>query len=263
MNKNLRSSLVRLAIISLGTYLTVCLYMFFNQKNYLYFPDNQDFDSCPGFADSAKVRIGGTRMYYLAAEEAQTILVFYHGNAGSACDRAFIKDNLKNHGLALLFVEYTGYSNDNRQPTRELILQDAKNASQFISTLPYEKIVLLGSSLGSAVAAYHQTLQRPEKIILLAPFDKLSRLGKIHYPFLPVSLLLREEYDSIAWLKNYTGEIMIIHGTADEIVPWRLAKNLYNQILSNNKKFITIAGANHNNLFDHPQVWQELIDYLK
>lgn len=257
-----RTNIIRLAIIVIMTFLVVSVYMFVNQKSYIYFPDNQNFDICPGFADSEKIREGGTRMYYLPADLADMVAVYYHGNAGSACDRSFVKDGLKKQGFSLLFVEYAGYSDDDRRPSRDLIMQDAKNANEFISRLGYKKIVLIGTSLGTAVAAYHQTLQRPEKMVLLTPFDKLSEVGKINYPFLPVNFLLTEEYDTAGWMKNYTGEVIIIHGTDDEIIPVKLAERLYNLIPSNDKKFITIEGATHNTLLDWPEVWRLIIEFV-
>lgn len=253
----------RLLMIGAGTFLTISLYMFFGQKSFIYFPDNQDFDSCPGFADSKKIRVNGTGMYYLEAEESERILVYYHGNAGSACDRDFIKDRLKNQGFSLLFVEYVGYSADNRKPSKDLILQDAENVNKFISSLTYKKTVLMATSLGTAVAAYHQTLQSPEKMILITPFDKLSRVAKFHYPFLPINLLLREEYNTADYMKGYEGEIIIIHGSKDEIIPIESAKRLYDLIPTNEKKFITIEEATHNTLLDWPEVLDLAIDFLK
>ncbi len=99
-------------------------------------------------------------------------------------------------------------------------------------------------------------------MILLAPFDKLSEVGKIHYPFLPIGLLLREEYDTAEWLKDYTGEILVIHGTQDEIVPLELAKKLYKIIPSGDKRFVTVEGATHNTLLNRSEVWEKIISFL-
>lgn len=263
MIKNLRYYITRLVVTGLVIILIFVVYMVFNQNNLIYFPDSQNFDNCLGFSDSEKVRVSGTRMYYLETKESDTVLVYYHGNAGSACDRAYLKDLLKDRGMSLLFVEYAGYSGDTRDPSKDLITQDVKNANKFIREKGYEKTVLMGTSLGTAVVAYHQTLDKPEKMILLAPFDKLSEVGKIHYPFIPISIFLSEEYDSVEWLKDYTGEIVIIHGTEDEIVPIELAKRLFESLLSEDKKFVSIKGANHNDLHSYSEVWETVADFLK
>ncbi len=254
--------MIKSVLIGLATLFILFIYMFLNQNNYIYFPDNQDFDNCPGFADSERVRVNDTRMYYLKDEYADTAVVYYHGNAGSACGRSFIKDTLKDRGVSLLFVEYAGYSNDTRRPSRKLILKDVENVINFIDRAGYERKFLMGTSLGTAVVAYHQSIQKPDKVVLLAPFDKLSEVGKIHYPFLPVSLLLREEYDTAGWLKDHTGEILIVHGALDEIVPLELAMRLYEAIPSDNKNLITVEGASHNDLLLRPEVWETVTSFL-
>ena len=263
MNMSIKYYLIRFVIFSTMAYIVICLFLFMNQRNFIYFPNDQDFNTCPGFADSETVNFAGTRMYYLESEGSETILVYYHGNAGSACDRSFIKDILKDHGISLLFVEYSGYSADIRKPTRDLILQDAKNAKAFIDQMGYERLFLIGNSLGSAVASYHQTLQTPERIVLLSPFDKLSNVGKIHYPFLPVDLIMREEYDPDDWIKDYVGKILIIHGLEDEIIPIKLAERLYDLIASEEKEFVAVKRADHNSLLAKPEVWEKVIDFLE
>ncbi|MFC1756459.1 hypothetical protein ACFLY1_00730, partial [Patescibacteria group bacterium] len=73
-----------------------------------------DFKSCTFFQDSQKINIGGTRAYY--KENSKKLILFYHGNAGSACDRSFLRDEFQKLGYSYIFVEYTGYSNDSRKP---------------------------------------------------------------------------------------------------------------------------------------------------
>lgn len=262
MKKRYVHKAIRLVVIAFATYAVVAGYMFFNQKNYIYFPDNRDFDTCPGFAESEKIRRGGTRMYYTDVS-SDIVVVYYHGNAGSACDRSFIKDKLKEEGLSSLFVEYAGYSNDDRDPGRDLILKDAGNAVGFVEELGQKKVVLMGASLGSAVAAYHSTIQAPDKIIFFAPFDSLESLARTHYPLLPVKALLRQNYDTAEWMRDYRGEVLIIHGEDDSIIPIKHAENLYDVIPSKEKKFMRIEGETHNTLLANPEAWKGAFDFIK
>ena len=62
------------------------LFLFLNQKSMLYYPDNQDFANCDRFDDYQKINFQGTR-FYLKEESLDSVLVYYHGNAGSSCDR--------------------------------------------------------------------------------------------------------------------------------------------------------------------------------
>lgn len=251
---------IRIIFILGATYVLLCLVYFFAQKRYIYFPSNQDFTSCPGFSESEFVNYNGTRAYYTRVSDR--LLVFYHGNAGSACDRDYLKDYFKLLGYSSLFVEYTGYSNDPRGPARDLLMADVRQVNEFLKTLSFKQLVLAGESLGAALAVYHSSIAGENKLLLVSPFDKLSNVGKIHYKFFPVSLFLREEYDTTKWIQNI-GSVLIIHGTKDDIIPMRLGKSLYEQISAAEKQFVEVEQAGHNDIFWFDTARAAIYNYLK
>ena len=61
--------------IFLLLYFSVGLFLYINQKRFIYYPDNQDFDSCSNFEDSQKLNINGTRIYY--QKNSDNLVVFY------------------------------------------------------------------------------------------------------------------------------------------------------------------------------------------
>ncbi len=251
-----------LILLALGTYLLLSDNMHVYQNYKAYFPDSQDFDSCPGFAESEKIREGSTRMYYTYTD-SDTLIVYYHGNAGSACDRAFVKDKLSEEGYSSLFVEYAGFSADEKEPSTDLILKDVENADKFLKSRSFKKTILMGTSLGSGIAAYHQTLSKPDKMVLFTPYDKFSNVGKKHYPHLPVKTLMSEEYEADVWMKDYTGEIIIIHGTRDEVIPIKYAEAFYKAIPSDKKIFHAVEGETHNTILNNTEVWDVVMDFIK
>lgn len=89
-SKRIKKMISSVIIAMIITYFLVGLYLFFFQKSMIYFPNDQDFESCTGFKDYEKINHNGTR-FYLKQISDQAI-IYYHGNAGSACDRSFIKD---------------------------------------------------------------------------------------------------------------------------------------------------------------------------
>ncbi len=261
MTKKIILYILRWFLIILASFAVINIIVYFNQRNYIYFPDNQDFDNCPRFAESKKINYNGTRMYYTEIA-SEILVVYYRGNAGSACDRFFIKDILKNNGYASIFVEYAGFSNDSRSPSKELILKDVENVNNFLENIDYEKIIFMGTSLGSSVAAYHQTLRKPDKITLFSAFDKLSNVGKIHFPFLPVRFLLKEEYNASEWLKNYEGKMLLVHGSEDKITPIKNARKLFESVSSTDKKLLEIEGENHNSILGSDEAWETVLEFL-
>ena len=245
-------------LLILAVYILYGLFLYMFQSNFIYFPDKQDFNECSGFSDAEKVNVNGTRLYY--KHNTDKLLVFYHGNAGSACDRSYVKDQFEKMNYSYIFVEYAGYSNDARKPSKELILQDVENTISFIKKKKFSEIVLAGESIGTGPVSYHASLTKPDKIVLMAPFTRMSDVARKHYAIYPIKLLLRNEYDNERWLQSTSSNILIIHGSKDNVVPIKLSKKLSQSV--KNAKHITIDGAGHNDLYDYEEMWKSIHNFL-
>lgn len=233
-----------------GTYLTV------NQERLIYHPNTQDFESCSAFENAEKVTYKGTRMYVDRGGEG--IVVLYHGNAGSACDRYFLADEIKKSGQGYVVVEYAGYSNDFGKPSHERIKQDVRNVSEYLEKEKITKVLVLGESIGTGAASYHASITNPYRVVLISPFSSLRDIAKKSFWFYPTSLMVDNAYDNVALLDNIDGPITIIHGSDDKIIPQELSRKLFKSINTNKKTYVSIPGAGHNNLFSFPNTYEEL-----
>jgi len=240
--------------ISFGAYLTL------NQERIVYQPFPQDFDSCAALPDAERVTFNGTRMYVYKTDKQTVIL--YHGNAGSACDRALYANLFSQAGYGYILVEYAGYSNDPLPPTHNRIKNDVRNVIAYTQTEEITSITLVGESLGTAVASYHTSLQAPEKLLLISAFTDLTDIAGDRFWFYPTSLMVDNAFDNVTALQNYTGATLFIHGGNDTLSPIKLATQLYGSLPSD-KKFVTIPGAGHNNLFAHQETYDAIAAFLK
>ncbi len=244
-------------------------YFLLAQRSMLYhpnFPTKGDFHNCPAFDDSEKVNMNGTRAYYKHAGES--IVVMYGGNAGSACDRSYLKVVFDNAGHSYLFVEYAGYGGDTKKPSRKLLLKDAENVVSFLKEKEYKRTILFAESIGTGVASYHASLLPPDKMIFIAPFDKLSNVAKSHFPFslYPMNIMAKfstENFDNIPHLLEYRGALTIIHGTKDRIIPIKHGKALFEKVPTENKNFVAIEGAGHNDIYNFDEMWHAVNEALK
>ena len=169
--------IIILVYFGLGVWMTITARGMIYYPNY---PTKSDFYNCSVFDDSEKIDINGTRAYYKHAGEK--IVVVYHGNAGSACDRDYLKNIFDDFGYSYIFVEYAGYGDDNKKPSKKLLFKDAKNTVSFLKEKKYKEIALFAESIGSGVASFHTSLLSPDKILFIAPFDSLANVAKSHYP---------------------------------------------------------------------------------
>ncbi len=238
-------------------------YLFFNQRNLLYFPALGDREACEAFMRTGVEKIvqNGTTLYY--KKNGETIVVFYHGNGGTACDRKFLADEFDHNNLSYLFVEYAGYADD-RETTKENIFQDVRNADDFLRTISYEKLAFLSESIGAGPLTYHTIRRSPEKIALITPYTRISDIAKAHFPYslFPATLLVRDDFNTVQ-LDEFRGESLIIHGTADEIIPFELGKRLYERIPSEKKESFFVSGATHNMVLNAPGVMESLLSFLR
>ena len=69
-------------------------------------------------------------------------------------------------------------------------------------------------------------------------------MGRNLYPFLPVRLLIRFEYDTESYLAHVACPVAVIHSPDDEIVPFEHGRSLFKKA-RNPREFIRIRGS-HN-----------------
>lgn len=239
--------------VGFGAWLTV------NQQRVVYQPWPQDFATCPRLADATQVTYRGTRMYVHAT--SGPIAVLYHGNAGAACDRAFLAERISQAGLGYILVEYAGYSNDPVPPSHERIKQDVQNVIAYLDTHAFTSVALIGESIGAGVASYHARLAPPDRLLLISPFPDLQAVAATRFWFYPTRLLVDNAYGLERDLARYRGPVTLIHGTDDRIIPFRLGQTLYEQ-LATEKQLVPIDGAGHNDLFQYDATYRVLAEFL-
>lgn len=176
------------------------------------------------------------------------VLVF-HGNAGSRESRVPLASALALHGLSVLLVDYRGYGGNPGSPTERGLVRDARAARAWLanrSDVDPERIVYFGESLGAAVAVALAAEQPPVALVLRSPFTSLVDVARIHYPWLPVGLLLRDRYPAIEQIRGVECPLLVIAGERDLIVPEVLSRQLFDAAGWPAKRFVSISGAGHN-----------------
>lgn len=193
-----------------------------------------------------------------------TVVVF-HGNAGTAADRAYYIKPLGSLGYRVILAEYPGYGRRSGHLGEKSFVSDAQATIRLAAETYAEPLFLLGESLGCGVAAgvASDASLRIDGIVLITPWDTLTAVAKSLFPWLPVGLLMKDKYDSIAYLKSFTGPVSVIGAEHDEILPIKHARALY-ESLGTRKRMWTLKGAGHNNwpmAVDIPK-WREFMDFV-
>ena len=255
--------IIRIIVLA---YLGFGMLLFFGHRNMIYHPNHPtktDFFDCKAFTESEKININRTRAYY--KHNSNKIIVVYGGNAGSACDRAFLRSAFGLAGYSYLFVEYTGYTGCEKKPSKKAILSDVRNVVGFLEEKKYIKTMLFAESIGTGPASYHISLFPPDKALFISPFDSLENVAQAKFFFFPISIVAKfskENYKNIPLIKDFEGKLRVIHGTEDNIIPIRLGKAFFMGAQKANKDFIEIEGAGHNNIYLHKKTWKYIKEFL-
>lgn len=212
------------------------------------------------------LRLGGWFLPARTERSAGAVLVC-NGNAGSRADRLPLGAALAQRGLDVLLFDYRGYGGNPGAPTETGLRLDALAARAFLVSRPgvrAERIVYFGESLGSAVALALASEHPPAALVLRSPFTSLVDVARVHYPWLPVGLLLRDRFQSDRRIGSGRSPLFVVAGDADTIVPHAQSRRLFEMATVNSKRFLSIPGAEHNDerLVQGQQMIDELMSFL-
>lgn len=183
------------------------------------------------------------------AERVPTLLGF-GGNAWNAEGMA-----LYLHGLfpdrTVVTFHYRGYAASSGRPSAEALLSDSLLIFDHLQQAhARERVIAVGLSLGSGVAAYLARHRPAAGLILVTPFDSLEALARSTYWWAPVGLLLRHRMPTIDFVRESNVPTALIVAERDAIVPARRSTPLRAAIP--NLVFERAIDAGHNDLYDRP-----------
>lgn len=269
----LKRMLLQILGIVAVAYAAVVLLVWATQDQMVYFPQ---------IAGGATMTPAALKLPYenlrIATDDGETLAAWWvsdapprgavlvlHGNAGSIADRLDYLPPFQAMGYAVLLVDYRGYGASSGKPSEEGTYRDARAAWRWLTEqrgLQPGQIVVLGESLGGAVAAELAARVQPGALLLVAAFTSATDLGGEIYPWLPVRLISRYRYDTLAHLRRYGGPVMIAHSRGDEVVPFAHGERLH-AAATGSKMLLEMRGG-HNDafLFGRPEWTQAVADFL-
>ena len=206
--------------------------------------------------------------FLVSRSDSNRMLVFFHGNAGNASMRLPEALRLSHLQTNVLLVSYRGYGKSSGSPSESGVYLDGEAAMEYVQArlgFSFNRIIILGRSLGSAVAIEVAQHHGVAGLILVAPFsngrDLADTMGLSW-----LAWLTGDPFDSVTKISRIKIPMLFIHGTEDRIVPLELGRKLFDATPSP-KEWKSVLHADHNNLVQiaGPQYWewiQEFIDRI-
>ncbi len=197
-----------------------------------------------------------------AAARPSTAVIYFGGN-GEEVSWA-LADGRWPRDVTLVALNYRGYGTSEGRPSADALKADGLALFDLVATrdgVDRARIAVFGRSLGTAVAA-HVAAHRPvERAILVSPYDSLAAVGQGHYPFLPVSWLLRHRFAPIDDAARIRAPLLTIVAPADTIIPVAHSRALYDA-WSGPREWVEVTGADHNTLGATRELWDAVRAFL-
>jgi pimeloyl-ACP methyl ester carboxylesterase len=238
------------------------------QDSLLFFP--QSVGSTPHLqANAAPLEVvvpDGTHLrgwIVKGAASPAPVVIYFGGNAEEVSwtlsDRRWPRD------WTIVGLNYRGYGASEGKPGQFALQADALAIYDAVARRPdvdARRVVVFGRSLGTAMAA-HVAAARPDVAgaVLVSPYDSMTAIGRLHYPWLPVSLLLKHRFEAAVDAKRCRTALLTIVGAADSIIPPERSRALY-EAWGGSKSWLVVPAAGHNDLAEHEAFWQAIAQFL-
>jgi len=165
---------------------------------------------------------------------------------------------------SIVALNYRGYGESEGKPGERQLIADSLSIYDAVaarSGVDRDRIVVFGRSLGTALAT-HVAAERPVAgAVLVSPYDSLAAIGSHHYPWLPVSLLLRHRFDALGDAGRSRVPLLTIVAGADTIIPVERSRALHDA-WAGPKSWQVVPQADHNTLGATAEFWDGIARFL-
>ena len=196
----------------------------------------------------------GTKLHgwYIPSANARATLLWFHGNAGNLTHRLENIQQLQPLNINIFIFDYRGYGKSEGKPSEAGIYQDSQAAYDFLiqkkNVVPTENLFLFGRSLGGICAVEVASGNEATGLILESVFTSAKDMAGQVFPLLPIGWAIRSKFSAIEKVPDLKLPKLFLHGTKDEIVPYKLGRKLYSSA-ADPKEFYDIEGAGHNDTY--------------
>lgn len=262
---------MKLLVALLALYLCFTGLLYLMQRKLQYFPDTRQVEPAEvGLDGFSMVRLDTPDGERLVAWHAPTrrelpTIVYFQGNGMGLAARAERFKLMHEAGFGVLALGYRGYSGSTGTPSESGLMTDAEAAVRFLAEtgVPPQHLVYYGESLGTGVAVQLAARQgmTPAALILEAPFTAAADIARTQYWYVPVGILMKDQFRSIDHIGNIAAPLFVLHGDADTIVPIGHGRQVF-EAARDPKEMMVIPGGSHG-LPLTPEIWQRLEDFMR
>lgn len=250
--------LIRTFKLVIIAYIVICVLLYFFQEKLIFFPEkldkkfrfnfNDDFEEL-NFTTTDNFVLNGV---LFKATHSKGLIFYLHGNAGSVNSWEDVAKTYTDLQYDVLIIDYRGYGkSEGKISSEKQMFKDLQIVYDAMKTRYDEsKMVVLGYSIGSGLAAKIASVNHPRLLILQTPYYSLTDMMRRRYPLIP-TFILKYKFATNKYIVDCKMPIVIFHGDRDEVIHYNSSARL-KELLKSGDTLVTLKGQAHNGVTDNP-----------
>lgn len=250
--KLFRRILAGLVVLLVLAYAGVVGYMYMNQRALQYDLQGEVISladvALPGAEDVAIASGDGVvNGWYQAPRAGMPLIVYYKGNSGSFTEEHERFEQFVADGYGFVAFDYRGFPASPGAVSQQGILEDATTVFDWAAEKGFP-IVIWGRSLGSGPSTYVASVRDAAALLLETPFLSAVTVAGERYPFLPVGLVMQDQFPVNEWIMNVDEPVLVAHGTGDVTIDVSNGERVH-ALAPNQDELWIEPGADHSDLW--------------
>ena len=266
---NMKKTILLILKILLIIYITICGLLFFFQEKLIFIPEkldkyfeftfNREFEEI-NVKTKDNIILNGL---LFKADNSKGLIFYLHGNAGSVRTWGEVAKTYTDLNYDVFMLDYRGYGKSEGKITNEeLLYQDLQTVyDELKSKYDESKIVVLGYSIGTGLAAKIASVNNPKLLILQAPYYSLTDLMKHTLPIIP-TFILKYKFETNKFITECKMPVIIFHGNQDEVIYYNSSVKLKG-LMKKSDSLITLNGQRHNGMTENIEYRTAVQEILK
>ncbi len=239
-------------------YITFGILLFINQRDLIYAPTkkiNHVFNEVVFHNDKESINV------IVVNDKKEKAILYFGGNGDTVSLSAFAFDRFfPDHTVYL--VNYRGYGGSSGEATEKGLYSDALAIFDKIRS-KHSDLSVLGRSLGSGVATYLGAKREFDKLVLIAPYDSAQSMAQERFPLYPMSILLKDKYDSASRVKDIEEKTLVMIAEKDKLITMQHSQKLIDAFLPSQVEVEIIEGVGHNSILQDERYYDVIQKFLK
>jgi fermentation-respiration switch protein FrsA (DUF1100 family) len=187
-------------------------------------------------------------VWHVPAKPGHPVVLYFHGNGDFLAGFFGRFRDLIADGTGVVALSYRGYAGSSGHPSERGLKSDAAAAYAFVvARYDAARIVAWGFSLGTGVAVALAAEKPVGRLILEAPYTSTVDVAASLFWFMPVRLVMRDQFRSDERIGRVTVPLLIMHGERDQAIPIRFGERLF-ALAHEPKQFVRFPEGGHENL---------------